>query len=254
MFQIYTVDALSSKHINELKLIAHQMGAAVFGDHRRKSSFVNAIVSHQQATVELVQSICDELVAEHEAEIAEAQPQLDFAAEEAAILAEIESVGDALNSFILSDAFAGCDCPEIRRLEEELDALNQRYQEMCSEHLEAIGANYEPIVDIWWQGENNGSVSIDGGNSYRAFRVLDMQSDCPIVKLVSSKKNELDSRWVTTKNNRYMQAVLEAIPARIQQLASEIWEDGEIVGYEDNGEGPINRGDGRGGRIEFVEF
>lgn len=258
MFPLYTADGLSSKSLSELKVLARQIGVSAFpGKLSRKDTFVNAIISHQQAAVELVQSICDELVAEHEAQI-KVEAQRDFAAEEAAILAEIESVGDALNSFILSDNFAGSDCPEVRRLEEKLDALSQRYQEVCNERSEAIGSNFEPIIDIWWQGESNGAVSIDGGNSYRAFRVLDMHSDCPIVKLICSKKNELDSRWIATKNNRYMRAVLEAVPAHIQQLANEIWEDGEIVGYQDsNDEGPINRGEGRG-RIEpageWVEF
>jgi hypothetical protein len=245
MNPVYTVQTLNGKLISELKAIAHAIAPTVKGDLRKKATWVEAIVSHQQAAIERVEVIAEEVVTE----IAEA-PKRDFIAEENAIIEQINILSDALNFAILSDSYSA-ECPGIRKLEEDVDALNIKLQEIADTHrqyIQSLCADIEPIVDIWWQGDSNGAVSIDGGNTYRCFRVIDMLSDSPIVKLIVSKKNEIDSRWATTKNNRYMQAVLEAIPAHIQQVASEIWEDGEVVGYGEDQ--PPGRGDGRGGRIE----
>lgn len=237
MNPIYTAECLNGKLISELKAIVRAIGATVEGDLRRKVSWVEAIIAHQ-APIEAVASVTEEI------------QQRNFIAEEDAIIEKINILSDALNFAILSE-FYSAECPGIRKLEDDVDTLNFQLQQITDAHreyIQSLCADIEPIVDIWWQSDNGGAVSIDGGNTYRCFRVVDMLSDLPVVKLIASKKNEIDSRWATTKNNRYMRAVLEAIPAHIKQVANEIWEDGEVIGYDEDQ--PPGRGDGRGGRIE----
>lgn len=272
MFPVYTTVDLSGKSLSELKAIARQLGAVPTADLRKRANWVEAILDSQTAivavTVEVevdpdeedwqdeVPTIIELDDVEYDEPDAIAQIERDFIAEEDAIIDQINILSDVLNFAIFSDSYSA-DCPGIRKLEEDVDALNFQLQQVANAHREYIQSlcrDIDPIVDIWWQGESNGAVSIDGGQTYRCFRVLDMLSDRPIVKLVVSKGNEIDSRWATTKNNRYMRAVIDIIPTHIKQLASEVWEDGEIVGCvvgcED--QQPPGRGDGRGGRIECV--
>lgn len=256
MFPIYTVDALVSKSLSELRVIARQVGATIAGDLRRKATYAEAIVAHQQAAVELVESIVDEVVEEHEARVA-----ADFIADQDEIIEQINILADALNFAILSDNY-DANCPNIRTLEEGVAQLNLELEGVNNLHRKYIeslccaDADIEPEVDIdiWWQSNTNGAVSIDGGNSYRCFRVLDMLTNYPVIKLLVSGKKEIDSRWATTKSNRYIKTVLGAIPAHIQRIAKEIRKGDEVVDLVPDQQ-PPGRGDGRGGRIdEFGEF
>jgi hypothetical protein len=273
MFPVYTADQLSALKKPVLEEIAAKIGAVPTADRRFKSSWVQAVLDSQAtivpvATVEEVEEEAQDwqeevtTIIEFDDDDEEyAEPDAffksrDFIAEENAIIAQINVISDALNFAILSD-FYSPDCPNIRKLEEDVDALNLQLQQVADAHREYIQSlcrDAEPIADIWWQGENNGAVSIDGGQTYRCFRVLDMLSDRPVIKLIVSKKQEIDSRWATTKNNRYIQAVLDAIPAHIKQIASEIWENGEVVGYGGENDEPPNRGDSGRGRIEANEW
>jgi hypothetical protein len=263
MNPFYTAEVLSSLSLIEIKAIARKIGATPTADLRKRASWVDAILDSQTAivsvvTVEEVEDVNTVIESDDDEEYADPDasvtaPKRDFIAEETEIIAQINILCDALNFSILSDSYSA-DCPGIRKLEEDVDALNQQLQEISDAHREYIRSfcATEPIVDIWWQSDTNGAVSIDGGQTYRCFRVLDMLS-APVIKLISSRKTEIDSRWQTTKNNRYIQAILEALPAHIKQIASEIWEDGEVVNYSGENDEPPNRGDNGRGRIEAVE-
>jgi hypothetical protein len=265
MNPFYTAEVLSSLSLVEIKAIARKIGATPTADLRKRANWVQAILAIQPVAVTVEEEVEDwqeevPTIIELDDDEKYAEPDAvlkgrDFIAEENTIIGQINIISDALNFAILSDSYSA-DCPGIRKLEEDIDALNLQLQQVADAHREYIQSlcrDAEPIADIWWQGENNGAVSIDGGQTYRCFRVLDMLSDRPVIKLIVSKKQEIDSRWATTKNNRYIQAVFDAIPAHIKQIASEIWENGEVVDYSGENDEPPNRGDNGRGRIEAVE-
>lgn len=279
MFPVYTAESLAAKSRDELKAIARQIGASAIGDHRRKSTFIDAIIAHQRAAVESIESICDELVAEHEAELGNAKPAAnrDFIAEENAIIEQIDIISDAINFAILSGSY-NPKCPDIIKLEADRDALNQQLIEVAAAHQARNDAEWDALdreigqtlaklapPSVWWYDKYNGTVEVDGQK--RQFKAMAIYSQQPVVKLLSAAGKWIDSRWDKTSNNRYIAAVLTDIPRHLEGLEQkhkefiefgsdgEIWDGQVFLGYEEDR--PPGKGDGRG-RIEpvneWVEF
>lgn len=246
MFPVYTAEVLSSLSLLQIKAIARKIGALPTADLRKRTSWVDTILDSQVAKI---QAVADELVAE--------------------ITADIDAVSDAAQAAVYQG-----DSEAHRELEEKLAAtqnLLASAQAILSNQMAEVRGLINridaviapPKTEFWWHDDHRGTVTVDGEK--RQFEVVSLYGH-PVVQVLSSAGKWIDSRWSSTKNNRYINAVLAEIPGHIQRihdriLASdpmqsdvgdgEIWEDGELIGYSDDE--PPNRGDNGRGRIEAVE-
>ena len=245
MNPIYTAESLNGKLISDLKAIARTIGATVEGDLRKKATWVEAIVAHQVARIE---SVASNLVEE--------------------LVGEIDSLADAAQAAVYernSEAHA--------RLENQLldlQVLMADIQAQLSLDISAIRTTIAeidrvlPPAQIWWWDNQHGTVEIDGEK--RQFNVIHLYGN-PAVEVQSMSGVWVDSRWHTAKNNRYINAVLAAIPDRISEIHdriseihdrilnspiqendNEIWDGNDFIGSSEDQ--PPGRGVGRGGRIE----
>lgn len=238
MNPIYTAESLNGKLISELKAIARTIGATVEGDLRKKATWVKAIVAHQVARIE---SVASNLVEE--------------------LVGEIDSVADAAQAAVYE-----CNSEAHARLEGQLldlQVLMADIQTQLSLDISAIRTTIAeidrvlPPAQIWWWDNQHGTVEIDGEK--RQFKAVKMYGE-PVVEIQSMSGTWINSQWNTAKNNKYINAVLKAIPDRIsevhdrilnspiQENDNEIWDGNDFIGYSEDQ--PPGRGDGRGGRIE----
>lgn len=244
MQPLYTVDILSNKSFGEIKAISRQLGAVPTADLRKRSNWIEAILDSQAINI---QRVADDLIAE--------------------ITADIDAVADA------AQAAANANDPEAHRSFEDRMAdsleLLANVQAKINSQLEEIQgqmslirgaiARIDAVIEpeIWWYDNTKGTVTVAGEK--RQFEVLALCGN-PTVQVLSSSGTWIDSRWHTARNNRYINAVLAAIPDHILQIhdhilnspipeyenSNEIWDGNEFIGYEEQ---PPGRGDGRG-RIE----
>lgn len=238
MNPFYNAEVLNGKLIGELRNIAETIGASPKGHKGHKATWIEAIVAHQAARIE---SVASNLVEE--------------------LVGEIDSVADAAQAAVYernSKAHA--------RLEEQLLDLQVLMADIQEQLLLDISAIRNTIAQIdrvlppaklWWWNNQHGTVEIEGEK--RQFKVsMIYYSDCPIVEVQSLSGTWINSQWHTAKNNRYINAVLAAIPDRIlnspiEENDNEIWDGDDFLGYSEDQ--PPGRGDGRGGRIEaYDEF
>lgn len=248
MYQVYTAEALSSLPLGEIKAIARKIGATPTADLRKRTSWVDAILDNQAAKI---QSVADELVAE--------------------LTADIDAVADAAQTAVYTgnaEIHRGLE-KKLAATQELLASVQVTLSNQMAEvrgliaRIDAVIA--PPQVEFWWFDNHRGTVTVDGEK--RQFEIIHLYGS-PVVQVLSSAGKWVDSRWSSTKNNRYLNAILAEIPNHIQRihdriLASdpmqsdisdgEIWEDAELTGYAEDQ--PPGRGDGRG-RIEceWVEF
>lgn len=247
MNPFYTAEALSSLPLLQIKAIARKIGATPTADLRKRDSWIDAILDSQAGKI---QSVANELVAE--------------------ITADIDAVADAAQAAVYEG-----NSQAHRELEEQLAATQEALaaaQTILSNQMAEVrgliaridAVIQEPKIEFWWFDNYQGTVTVDGKK--RQFKIVSLYGDNPVVQILSSKGQWVDSRWYSARNNRYINAVLAEIPGHIQAmhdriLASdsmqsdagdgEIWEDCELVGYNDDE--PPNRGDSGRGRIEAVE-
>jgi hypothetical protein len=248
MNPFYTVETLSSLSLVEIKAIARKIGAVPTADLRKRASWADAVLNSQVAKI---QSVADELVAE--------------------LTADIDAVADAAQVAVYQG-----DSEAHRELEEQLAAtqkllasvqatLSNQMAEIRSliNRIDAVIA--PPKTEFWWHDDHRGTITVDGEK--RQFEVISLYGH-PVVQVLSSAGKWIDSRWSSTKKNRYINAILAEIPNHIQRIHdrillndpiaydcdNEIWENGELIGCIDDQ--PPGRGDGRDGRIEFewIEF
>jgi hypothetical protein len=242
MFPVYTAEVLLSLSLVEVKAIARKIGAVPTADLRKRASWVEAIINSQASKI---QSVADELVAE--------------------ITADIDAVADAAQAAVYQG-----ESEAHRELEEQLAATQKllaSVQTTLSNQMAEVRGLIARIdaviapskVEFWWHDNQRGTVTVD--NEKRQFEVIHLYGH-PVVQVLSSKGQWVDSRWASAKNNRYINAILAEIPSHIQRIHdrillsdpiahdcdNEIWEDGELIGYTNDQ--PPGRGDGRG-RIEF---
>lgn len=244
MQSLYAPDELKTLPIAKLKSLAAERGIelAPGTDKRVKDNWVTLLTEVNAGTVTAEEFATFEFPASEPAETVEMQ---------ALILSAIDATAIAEQSAILSN-----DQESARCLGETVDRLLEQYQSLIDLSIENLAADFSDCLgtaDILWASPFIGSVSVDGGNSYRVFRVLEAATDCPVVKVQTSSGVEIDSRWKTTAANRYIKAVLDALPGRIEDLEAAMFTDCQIVkaahySTEDTpaGEGPPIRGDGRG--------
>lgn len=247
MFPVYTVDVLSNKSLSELKAIARQLDAVPTADLRKRANWVEAILNSQAANI---QRVADELIAE--------------------ITADIDAVADAAQAAVYandSEAQRSFD----DRMAESLELLanvqaniNSQLAEVQSQmsSIRSVIARIDAVAappEIWWYNNTKGTVTVAGEK--RQFEVLALYGN-PIVQVLSSSGTWIDSRWHTARNNRYINAVLGAIPEHISAIhdrilnspiaewenSNEIWDGDDFLGYAD--EEPPNRGDNGRGRVE----
>lgn len=243
MNPFYTAEALSSLSLTEIKTIARKIGAVPTADLRKRASWITAILDSQ---VGKIQSVANELVAE--------------------ITADIDAVADAAQAAVYEG-----NSEAHRELEEQLAAtqevlasvqitLSNQMAEVRGLIARIDAVIQEPKIEVWWLDNHQGTVTVDGEK--RQFKIASLYGS-PVVQILSSKGQWVDSRWYSARNNRYINAVLAEIPGHIQRihdriLASdpmqsdaEIWEDNELIGYGEDE--PPNRGDSGRGRIEAVK-
>jgi len=252
MFPVYTAEVLLSLSLVEVKAIARKIGAVPTADLRKRASWVEAIINSQASKI---QSVADELVAE--------------------ITADIDAVADAAQAAVYQgDSESHRNFEE--RIAESLELLanvqakiNSQLEEVQGQmaSIRGVIARIDAVAippEIWWYDNYRGTVTVDGEK--RQFEIVSLYGH-PVVQVLSSAGKWIDSRWSSTKNNRYINAILAEIPNHIQHIHdrillsdpviydcdNEIWEDGELIDYTDDQ--PPGRGDGRGRiKSEWVEF
>ena len=254
MQALYTISELKAMPIAKLKGLAAERGIepAPGTDKRVKDNWIDLLVEVTAGTV----------TAEEFATFSEPNtPEVTEANEiEALILSAIDSASAAEQEAILNN-----DQELARSHSETVDRLLEQYQGLIEFKIDNLAPSLaetstQTETDIFWASPFTGCVSVDGGESYRTFRVIDAATDCPVVKVQTTAGIEIDSRWKTTAGNRYIKAVVEALPDRLEALATEMFTGRrEVVATETHcssegttGEGPIRGGNGNGddrGRI-----
>lgn len=221
MQALYTPDELKTLPIAKLKGLATERGIELASgtDKRVKDNWIALLTEATAGTV-----TAEEFATFEGPEV----PETAEAAEmEALILSAIDSAAIAEQEAILNN-----DQDSARNFGETVDRLLEQYQGLIDFNIKNLApdlATPSAATDIFWASPFVGSVSVDGGESYRVFRVIDAATDNPVVKVQTSAGVEIDSRWKTTAGNRYIKAVLEALPARIEALSAAMFTDCEIV-------------------------
>ena len=122
----------------------------------------------------------------------------------------------------------------------------------------------EPIIKFWWFNDSQGTVTV--GGEKRQFEVISLYGERPLVRILSSKGDWIDSRWKTSNNNRYIKALIEVgVPQKRDELYQRAMQsaapatncykqlsnlnDWELI-FNSTDDQPPGRGDGRGGRVE----
>ena len=259
----YTAETLIQLPIKDLKQIAAETNAEPAGDARFKTSWISGILAAVAVAVPVVEAV-PAIITVSDARPGNVPDTADTDIE-AEILAEIDRVADAEQAAILAN-----DQDRAREFSDRLSALNDQFEAVIQAKIGALAANSMALIDslsdstateapqpqasiIWAAPLMSGAVSLDGGQSYRQFSIIDPMSDRPVVKLVcaideiegdssdrqagakagvdlplrvtanrnaSNTYKVIDSRWRTTKNNRYIQAVFAELQACLSQLGT----------------------------------
>jgi hypothetical protein len=114
------------------------------------------------------------------------------------------------------------DQHEAKRLGDLASALLDKYEALITAALATesmticeSAIEVEPAPSVVWVSESAGTVSIDGGENYRAFRLIGDWRQGATIKLITSA-GEISSRWRTTKGNRYINAIREDLDKRLK--------------------------------------
>lgn len=249
MQTLYTPEALETMTIATMKAIAADRGLEVPAGKNKvyRSTWIDLLASA---------AIAGTVTAEEFATFEDPAPTASSEAPEEVEDAEIEDVlktaieaaSDAEQAAILSEDLDGA-----RAYGEQVDRLLEQYQRLIDYKIDRLAVNSLPVPPaplILWASPFMGSVSIDGGETCRAFRVIDAATDQPVVLLQTTAGIEIDSRWITTAGNRYIKAVFAALPDRLASLERAMFTGADLVpatkcSGEGNGDGEGPRG-GRG--------
>lgn len=175
----------------------------------------------------------------------------------------VETTEDAEIEQVLLDAVnAASDAEQAAIMAEDLDGaqsyggqvdrLLEQYQRLIEHKMQRLAINSIPVppaVNIVWASPFVGSVSIDSGETFRAFRVIDAATDSPVVLLQNTAGIEIDSRWTTTAGNRYIEAVFEVLPDRLASIERAMFSGADVIPATKFSGGEGNDGEGlRGGK------
>ena len=248
MQTLYTPEDLGTMTIATMKAIAAEQGLEVPAGKNKvyRATWIDLLTSAVAGTV----------TAEEFATFEDPAPAAEQGNAEATEDAEIEQVllnainaaGDAEQAAIMAEDLAGAAV-----YGEQVDRLLEQYQRLIEYKIDRLAANSLPVPSsplILWASPFVGSVSIDGGETCRAFRVIDAATDRPVVLLQTTAGIEIDSRWITTAGNRYIKAVFAALPDRLASLERAMFTGSDLIPVtkcsgEGNGDGEGPRG-GRG--------
>jgi hypothetical protein len=223
MFQVYPSIELSHFSLNQLKKIAFERGLTPAGDKRQRQAWIDTILAYQ-SQVEKV-----EVEVEEEKELRH----------------QIDQVADAAQSAIMAE-----DWERARELDAQLQELNEKYEDLIQDEIRTLDQAFPPAPTpeptVFWVTDTAGSVALDNPENPESWRCFVVNSSLgfPVVRLWTAGGVELISTWSTTKNNRYIAAVLAAIEKR----STEVWEGGEIVAYQN-----LLEEDRSSGRVDKAE-
>jgi hypothetical protein len=258
----YTTSELYTLSIRELKAIAaaKQVTPAEDKDKRFKENWIEAIQFAEIGAVLTSEWLAEESLAEV-SDVTAADEATEI---EQDLLASLNQLADAEQAAILENRQE-----DARKYSEAYDETLAQYEAVINASIESLASESMAIceaVRVDWHGENIGTVSIDYGATARVFHVLDLVTTNPVIKVITSNGTEIDSRWQSTANNRYIKAVREAIPAKIADMVNAICEHsmsrhGQHVAPPDyiyaggDGEGERRGGNGNGddrGRLTSI--
>lgn len=255
MATVYTTEALQTMKIAEMKAIAAANGLEVAPGQNK---------SYKSTWLDLLSAAIVEV------EAGTVTPEEFAAFESPAQVPDVEATPEASNDLeeILKDAIAAAadaeqdainrnDWEAARTYSDQGDRLLEQYKNYLQHQIDRLAINSMDIpqpASVLWYSAFVGVVSVDRGDTVRAFRVLDAATDQPVVMLQTSSGIELDSRWITTAGNRYIKAVLAALPAQLEKVTAAMFSGAEVVATlrgaircgEGNGDGERPRGGGRG--------
>lgn len=258
MQTLYTPEDLGTMTIATMKAIAADKGLEVPAGKNKvyRATWIDLLTSAVAGTVTTEEFATFEDPA--------ADPDLVEATEdteiEQVLLDAVNAASDAEQAAILSE-----DLDSARAYAEQVDRLLEQYERLIDYKMQRLAINSIPVppaVNIVWASPFVGSVSIDSGETFRAFRVIDAATDRPVVLLQTSAGVEIDSRWITTAGNRYIKAVFEALPDRLASVERAMFTGADLVpankcsGDTHNDEGGPRGGKGDGsdrGRLVPVE-
>ena len=248
---MYTIEILSALPIKEIKQIAAEMSGVkdAVKDARKKTDWIEAIVYAVAGTVPA--EVFDQPQIDQPTEINQQPAEIDGqpghvpvmsgtpAESEQALRQQIDAASEAEQAAIVAG-----NQPEAERLSTVVSKLLDSYESIIKAQIDALASESMKICDtiapvqvnppesVEWVSNRAGTVSIDGGLTYRAFRLLgDWRQQGVCIKLITST-GEISSRWTTTTGNRYIRAIKEDIAKRISKhlAAAQIdlsqWADG----------------------------
>lgn len=229
----YTTHELQKFTLDRVKDIADRNGVdpKAVRDRRRKQDWIEAIefvkveaFCKTEWETEQAAEVSPAFV-ESLAEVSDLAPVDEATETEQGLLATLNLLADAEQAAILENR------------QEDARKFSDAYEETLAEYEAVIGKSIESLaresmaiceqgeaVRVTWQGEAIGTVSVDYGATERVFTILDLFTTNPVIKVITTNGTVIDSRWQTTRNNRYIKAVQEAIPARLAKLVDEICE------------------------------
>lgn len=259
MQTLYTVEGLEKMTIAAMKAIAADNGLEVPAGKNKvyRATWIDLLTAPVAGTV----------TAEEFATFEDPAPDSDLLESvedteiEQVLLDAVNAASDAEQAAIMAEDLAGA-----QSYGEQVDRLLEQYERLIEYKMQRLAINSIPVppaVNIIWASPFVGSVSIDSGETFRAFRVIDAATDSPVVLLQTSAGAEIDSRWITTAGNRYIKAVFAALPDRLASVERAMFTGADLVPVikcsdgEGNGDGEGPRG-GRGdgsdrGRLCLVE-
>lgn len=208
-----------------MKLIAaaNNLWAKAGDNIRRRATWIELLTTATAGTVTAEEFSTFENPAADEG-LTEAEENREI---EGVLLNAINAASDAEQAAIMAE-----DLEAARSYSEQVDRLLEQYTALIELNIQHLAIRSNPIpeaVNIVWASPFVGSVSINYGETFRAFRIVDAATDSPIVKLHTSAGVEIDSRWVTTSGNRYIKAVLAALPERIAAIERAMFSGSDFV-------------------------
>lgn len=217
----YTTSELCNLSIRELKAIALTKQTKPTKDARHKQNWIDAIESADAGVVLTTDWLANDV--ESLTQVSDSAPTDEETEIEQGLKAALDALADAEQDAIFKN-----DQESARAFSEAYDRTLAEYQAVISVSIEKLARDSMPIceqgeqVRVNWEGESAGTVSIDYGATLRVFRVIDLFIPDPVIKVITSNGTEIDSRWQTTANNRYIKAIREAIPVRLAEMVEDI--------------------------------
>lgn len=255
MATVYTTEALQTMKIADMKAIAAANGLEVApGLNKSYKSTWFDLLSAAFVKVEAGTVTPEEFAAfESPAQVPDAEVTPEASSDLEQILKNaIDAASDAEQAAIYSN-----DLDKARDYSDQVDRLLTQYTEYIQHQIDNLAINStatpepEPASVLWYSAFM-GVVSIDPAEEFRSFRILNAATDQPVVKLQTKSGIELDSRWQKCTGNRYIKAVLAALPAQLEKVTAAMFSGAEVAtslhGAIRCGEG-TNDGEGpRGGK------